>query len=34
MKIGRDVEAGAVISAHIIKKKLIGGQLLGTITTA
>ena len=34
LKVGRDVQAGATITAHIIKKKLIGGQTLGTITTA
>jgi hypothetical protein len=34
MKIGGDFQAGAVTSAHLIKKKLIKGKLLGTITTA
>jgi hypothetical protein len=34
LKVGQDVQAGAVIMANLIKKQVIGGQVLGTITTA
>lgn len=34
LKVNGDLEAGSIISAHLIKKKLIKGQTLGTITTA
>jgi hypothetical protein len=34
LQIGGDVQAGAILKAHIIKRRLIRGLLLGTITTA
>jgi hypothetical protein len=34
LEVNGDVQAGATITAHLIKKKVIKGQMLGTITTA
>jgi hypothetical protein len=33
LQVGKDIQAGATIMAHLIKKKVIGGEVLGTITT-
>jgi hypothetical protein len=31
LKVGGDVQAGSLVEAHKIKKKLVKGQILGTI---
>lgn len=33
LKVSHDIQVGAVVKAHLIKKRIIGGQLLGTLTT-